>query len=55
MYFLREYESAIGNSNLLQKLHVWQKSGSWVMVQEPLDQFKCRNELRDEIVFFPYG
>ena len=52
MYFLREHESAIGNSSLLPKLHVWQKSGSWVMVQEPLDQLKCRNWLRYEIVFF---
>ena len=35
---LHQYEIANGFLTFLQKLYVWEKSGSWVIVQKPLDQ-----------------
>lgn len=40
VHFWHEYESSIGIltfSNFLQKAPVLEKSGSWAMVQKPLD------------------
>ena len=36
--FLFEYEVL----SVLQKPHVWKKSGYWVMVQKPVDQLEYR-------------
>ena len=34
-------------SNFRQKPRIWEKSGSWVMVERPLDQWKCRIPLTE--------